>query len=130
MQLSKLETFINSNIKWIINHKPADLFIEHQYIDGEEYLFLGKQYKMKIIPSTQNSIEVKGKYCSQCGQERKIDKWLLDWKNKKNKRPALIVGVRQCGKTESIKVIFLFISILLKISSFNNKINYIPFSFL
>ena len=35
--------------------------------------------------------------------ERKIDKWLLDWKNKKNKRPALIVGVRQCGKTESIK---------------------------
>lgn len=28
MPLSKLETFINSNIKWIINHKPADLFIE------------------------------------------------------------------------------------------------------
>ena len=35
--------------------------------------------------------------------ERKIDKWLLNWKNKEHKSPALIVGIRQCGKTESIK---------------------------
>ena len=34
---------------------------------------------------------------------RKIDKWLFNWKNRKNKNPALIVGIRQCGKTESIK---------------------------
>ena len=33
---------------------------------------------------------------------RKIDKWLTDWKNKEKKSPALIVGIRQCGKTESI----------------------------
>lgn len=35
--------------------------------------------------------------------KRKIDQWLIDWKNKKDKSPALIVGIRQCGKTESIK---------------------------
>ena len=35
--------------------------------------------------------------------ERKIDQFLIDWKNKKRKMPALIVGLRQCGKTESIK---------------------------
>ena len=34
--------------------------------------------------------------------ERKIDKWLMNWKNKTKKSPALIVGIRQCGKTESI----------------------------
>ena len=34
--------------------------------------------------------------------KRKIDKWLIEWKNKSNKSPALIVGIRQCGKTESI----------------------------
>ena len=33
---------------------------------------------------------------------RKIDKWLIDWKNKENKSPALVVGIRQCGKTKSI----------------------------
>ena len=35
--------------------------------------------------------------------ERKIDRWLIDWKNRKEKSPALIVGIRQCGKTESIE---------------------------
>ena len=34
--------------------------------------------------------------------KRKVDKWLDEWKNKKDKSPALIVGIRQCGKTESI----------------------------
>ena len=34
---------------------------------------------------------------------RKIDEWLINWKNNKDKMPALIVGIRQCGKTESIK---------------------------
>ena len=34
--------------------------------------------------------------------ERKIDNWLVEWKNRRDKAPALIVGIRQCGKTESI----------------------------
>ncbi len=34
--------------------------------------------------------------------ERKIDNWLVEWKNRQDKSPALIVGIRQCGKTESI----------------------------
>ena len=33
---------------------------------------------------------------------RKIDTWLAQWHKKKDKSPALIVGIRQCGKTESI----------------------------
>ncbi len=34
---------------------------------------------------------------------RKIDRQLDAWLKKKDKIPALIVGIRQCGKTESIK---------------------------
>ena len=34
--------------------------------------------------------------------KRKIDKWLYHWKNKEKHLPALIIGVRQCGKTASI----------------------------
>ncbi len=37
-------------------------------------------------------------YCA-----RKIDKWLDEWKNKDNKCPILLTGIRQCGKTESVK---------------------------
>ena len=35
--------------------------------------------------------------------KRKIDQWLAAWKDKPHKAPALIVGIRQCGKTESIR---------------------------
>ncbi len=34
--------------------------------------------------------------------ERKIDSYLDDWLNKNSKNPILLVGIRQCGKTESV----------------------------
>lgn len=37
--------------------------------------------------------------------KRKIDGNLDNWIKKKNKSPKLVVGIRQCGKTESIKEI-------------------------
>lgn len=35
--------------------------------------------------------------------QRHIDKWLIDWKNNISHKPALIKGVRQSGKTYSIR---------------------------
>jgi len=35
---------------------------------------------------------------------RKIDKWLSNWKEKAKHVPALVCGIRQCGKTTSIKM--------------------------
>ena len=34
---------------------------------------------------------------------RKMDSILDDWLKKENKLPALIMGIRQCGKTETIR---------------------------
>ena len=34
---------------------------------------------------------------------RHIDQWLMDWKSNPNHKPALIKGIRQSGKTHSIK---------------------------
>ena len=34
--------------------------------------------------------------------KRKIDSYLLEWKNSKNKYPLIIKGARQIGKTESV----------------------------
>ena len=34
---------------------------------------------------------------------RKIDKYLVEWKNSKDKKPLIIKGARQIGKTTSIK---------------------------
>ena len=35
--------------------------------------------------------------------KRKIDQYLIEWKNDKNKKPFIIKGARQIGKTESIR---------------------------
>ena len=35
--------------------------------------------------------------------KRKIDKYLLDWKNNPEKKPLIVKGARQIGKTESIR---------------------------
>jgi len=35
--------------------------------------------------------------------ERKIDHYLGEWLKNDNKNPALVVGIRQCGKTETIQ---------------------------
>ena len=34
---------------------------------------------------------------------RKVDKFLLDWKNNPEKKPLIVKGARQIGKTESIR---------------------------
>ena len=35
--------------------------------------------------------------------KRKIDKYLIDWKNEKDRNPLIIKGARQIGKTTSIE---------------------------
>ena len=35
--------------------------------------------------------------------KRKIDKYLLDWKNNPKRKPLIVKGARQIGKTESIR---------------------------
>ena len=34
---------------------------------------------------------------------RKIDKFLVEWKNSEDKKPLIVKGARQIGKTESIR---------------------------
>ena len=34
---------------------------------------------------------------------RKIDKYLSEWKNNESRKPLIVKGARQIGKTESIK---------------------------
>ena len=35
--------------------------------------------------------------------KRKIDNYLMEWKNDSDKKPLIIKGCRQVGKTESIR---------------------------
>ena len=57
----------------------------------------------------QKSLEKRAQISLQLSQtikyqmfKRKIEKYLKDWKNEKNKMPLIIKGCRQCGKTFSV----------------------------
>ena len=36
--------------------------------------------------------------------KRKIDNFLISWKNNSDRKPLIVKGARQVGKTESIKM--------------------------
>lgn len=38
-----------------------------------------------------------------CWMKRNIYKKLVEWKNNSNKKPMMVLGVRQCGKTYIIE---------------------------
>ena len=42
---------------------------------------------------------------------RKIDDFLIDWKNNKDKLPLIVKGARQIGKTDAIEILLKIIII-------------------
>ena len=61
-----IEEFIIKKKKWIIKQleirSKIQLFEKKNFIDGENFLYLGKNYKLKILINNKNSIYIKGSH--------------------------------------------------------------------
>ena len=57
MPFSKLEKFIEGNINWIVSKQPKGYFEKVEYLTGNRYLFLGKEYELTIFKSKYPQIE-------------------------------------------------------------------------
>ena len=94
MEIEIAKEFVKNKADWIKKQQNYyESFAEEKenitFENGETVYLLGKQYKMKIILSTKNSIEVKGKYFEINIKEkyaankkyiRKVyDKWLKEY---------------------------------------------------
>ena len=94
MEIEIAKEFVKNKADWIKKQQNYyESFAEEKenitFKNGETVYLLGKQYKMKIILSTKNSIEVKGKYFEINIKEkyaankkyiRKVyDKWLKEY---------------------------------------------------
>lgn len=67
MKIEIAKDFVKKKAEWIKKQQSYydSIFEEKENItfeNGETVYLLGKQYKMKIIPATQNEIFIKGKY--------------------------------------------------------------------
>ena len=94
MEIEIAKEFVKKKAEWIKKQQNYyELLAEQKenitFENGETVYLLGKQYKMKIIPSTKNTISVKGKYFEINIKEnyienkkyiRKVyDKWLKEY---------------------------------------------------
>lgn len=94
MEIEIAKEFVKKKAEWIKKQQNYyESFAEEKenitFENGETVYLLGKQYKMKIIPSNKNSIEVKGKYFEINIKEKYVvnkkyirkvyDKWLKEY---------------------------------------------------
>ena len=94
MEIEIAKEFVKKKAEWIKKQQNYyESFTEEKenitFENGETVYLLGKQYKMKIIPSSKNSIEVKSKYFEINIKEKYIenkkyirkvyDKWLKEY---------------------------------------------------
>ena len=70
------------------------------YYTGKEMMFLGYLIvsTIELGATIDYAILMTNNYL-----KRKIDAFLLEWKNTPNKKPLIVKGCRQIGKTESIR---------------------------
>ena len=94
MEIEIAKEFVKKKAEWIKKQQNYyEAFAEEKenitFENGETVYLLGKQYKMKIISSTQNNIVVRGKYFEINIKEKYIenkkyirkvyDKWLKEY---------------------------------------------------
>ena len=62
--LEKIKTLVKKRAPWILKQQSYFLSFEplsppKRYVSGETHLYLGKQYRLKIYPSDQESVKLK-----------------------------------------------------------------------
>lgn len=62
MPLFKVELFVEKHLDWIIKNYNNLKSSPRLFVDGEEYLYLGKKYIIKIIESKHPTIFIHDKY--------------------------------------------------------------------
>lgn len=58
MPLAKVEQFVEIHIDWILKHYENVKVVERKYVTGEEYLYLGKRYKLNIISNKYQQVYI------------------------------------------------------------------------
>jgi predicted metal-dependent hydrolase len=81
--LKKREDWIDKKIAYFQEHRQI---IDHQYVSGENFIYLGRNYRLKVIESTQESVKLQRGYLFLSvkdkgdfrRKERLIRKWYLE----------------------------------------------------
>lgn len=96
--LDKVKTKIRKKAHWIL--KQQSFFLSFQpkttprrYLSGETHLYLGRQYRLKVISAKTNSVKYKGRYIEVLTRNKTKTKALLkQWYRYKAKEKYLEIA--------------------------------------
>ncbi|MCT4637590.1 MAG: M48 family metallopeptidase [Bacteroidales bacterium] len=86
--LDKVSEKVHSKAAWVL--RQQDFFLSFQpitpprkFISGETHLYLGKQYRLKLVESDKESVKLQGGnisvYCKNKENKQRIEKLLKAW---------------------------------------------------
>lgn len=68
VSLEVVERFVKSKRRWIVKHRSttreleSNHSIERKYVSGENFIYLGQNYRIKVVESEKEGIEINGQY--------------------------------------------------------------------
>lgn len=81
--LEKVKEKLRKKAPWIIRQQSFFLYFhprtpERKFISGETHLYLGRQYRLKVIQNKLESVKLKGKYIEANANDKTRVKQLVD----------------------------------------------------
>jgi hypothetical protein len=83
--VGKIKEMIHKKAPWIIRQQSFFLafhpkMTERKFVGGEIHLYLGRQYRLKIIPTREESVKLKGKFIEVATLDKsRISQLVKDW---------------------------------------------------
>ncbi|MCF6149228.1 MAG: M48 family metallopeptidase [Candidatus Kuenenia sp.] len=66
------------------------MLTKRQYISGESYYYLGRQYRLKVQEDTERSVKLIGK-CINNEFYKLIERHMPDWKLRKDRLEKILI---------------------------------------
>lgn len=109
--IEKVKEMVRKKAPWIIRQQNFFLafhpkMTERKYVGGETHLYLGRQYRLKIIMESNESVKLKGKFIEVTTLDKARVKQLVEvWylQNARKKLPAIAEGLIEKFKKYNVE---------------------------
>ena len=108
--VGKIKEMIHKKAPWIIRQQSFFLafhpkMTERKFVGGETHLYLGRQYRLKIISRGEESVKLKGKFIEVATLDKsRISQLVKDWYVQNAKKKLNLIATKQIEKFNKYNV--------------------------
>lgn len=108
--VDKVKEMIRKKAPWIIRQQSFFLafhpkMTDRKFVGGETHLYLGRQYRLKIITDRNENVKLKGKFIEVTTSDKaRVSQLVKDWYLQNAKKKLNSIALELIGKFEKYKV--------------------------